>query len=362
MSGKNNNRSSRVLKNIILICLELVLLAVTAGFMYVAFTTTDKVEKIKVDTDSIIVNDGIKKDIEPESGVINVAFFGVDSRDKDLGKGTRSDTIMIMSLNRETKEIKLYSLYRDTFLNLGNDSYNKCNTAYAKGGPEQAINMLNMNLDLDITQYVTVGFAGLIEAIDALGGIDVNVKEEEIIHLNNYQISMSGESEDGINFTAVAGKDYIPVTEPGMQTLNGLQATAYCRIRYVGDDYQRAERQRSVLISMLIKAKTASVMTLKDVVNAVLPNIQTNLDIGEFLPLLSTVPSYNVVTSEGLPYASNRTTAVVGAKGDCIVPLSLEDNVRMLHDSMYGEEGYEPSDAVKEYSEAIKETTNPYLK
>ncbi|MEI3211165.1 MAG: LCP family protein [Lachnospiraceae bacterium] len=153
-------------------------------------------------------------------GYRNIALFGVDSREGQLDKKTRSDTIMIASINQDTGERKLASVYRDTYLNLGNDSYNKCNAAYAKGGPEQAINMLNMNLDMNITDFVTVGFAGLTDTIDALGGIQIDVHANEIQHLNNYQISMVGTTKDGETFTATAGTDYIPVTSAGLQTLN----------------------------------------------------------------------------------------------------------------------------------------------
>lgn len=106
---------------------------------------------------------------EVMQGYRNIALFGVDSQEGSLGKGTRSDTIIIASINQDTGDVKLVSVFRDTYLNLGNDNYNKCNAAYAKGGPEQAIMMLNKNLDMNITDYVTVGFDGLIEVIDALG-------------------------------------------------------------------------------------------------------------------------------------------------------------------------------------------------
>lgn len=125
------------------------------------------------------------------SGYRNVALFGVDARDKSLGKGNRTDTIIVASINETTKEVKLVSVYRDTYLNIGNDSYNKANSAYAKGGPLQAINMLNMNLDLNITDYVTVGWAGVADTIDALGGVEIDVDESEINHLNNYQVETS---------------------------------------------------------------------------------------------------------------------------------------------------------------------------
>ena len=129
----------------------------------------------------------------------------MDARDGQLGRGTRSDTIIIASINLDTQEIKLVSVFRDTYLNLSNDTYNKCNAAYAQGGPEQAISMLNMNLDLDITDYVTVGFGGLIDSIDALGGIEMEIQDAEISHLNNYQLTMAEE----------LGVDYTPIEHSG---------------------------------------------------------------------------------------------------------------------------------------------------
>ena len=293
-----------------------------------------------------------QEEVKVSKGYRNIALFGVDARDGDLGKGTRSDTIMIASINMDTHEIKLVSVYRDTYLNLGNDSYNKCNGAYAKGGPEQAITMLNMNLDMDITDYVTVGFSGLIEAIDALGGIEIEVTEAEINHLNNYQLCMAEEM----------GVDYIPVTETGKQTLNGMQATAYCRIRYTkGDDFKRAERQRDVLGAMILKSKDASLSSLKDAVTAVLPSINTSLSVNEIISVLGTVAEYNVVTSEGFPFEKERAPVTVGSKGACIVPTTLEENVIMLHELLYTDESYTPSKQVKELSEEIALQTNEYV-
>ena len=251
--------------------------------MYVTLRTTSEVKKDNLNEKEIAVNEQIKqnfqettseetKEEEPSkyTGIFNIAFFGVDSRDENLGKGNRSDTIMICSVNMDSHEVRLVSIYRDTYLNIGNDTYKKCNSAYAFGGPQQALGMINMNTDLYITDYVTVGFEGLTKAVDALGGIEIDVTEAEIKHLNNYQISMVGTTTDGEHFTATAGTDYIPVTTAGRQVLNGLQTTAYCRIRHVGDDFARAERQRNVLIAMMEKAKGASLGSLTDAVNAVL--------------------------------------------------------------------------------------------
>ena len=192
-----------------------------------------------------VVSRSIARDI---GGYTNIALFGVDSREKELEKSTRSDTMIIASINNQTGEVKMVSVYRDTYLDVGNGVFTKCNAAYAKGGPEQAIAMLNSNLDLNITDFVTVGFGGLTQVINDVGGITLDIQPEEIRPLNDYQISMVGTSSDGIHFTAQEGKDYTPITQAGEQLCNGLQATAYCRIRYTaGNDFRRTQRQRTVI-------------------------------------------------------------------------------------------------------------------
>lgn len=344
-----------------LLIIEALVLMIAIGVLYVITAATNEIERTAIDEDNIIINEEVvetKKEKEEEKveevkkGYRNIALFGVDARDGELGRGTRSDTIIIASINQDTHEIKLVSVYRDTYLNLGNDTYNKCNGAYAKGGPEQAITMLNMNLDLDITDYVTVGFSGLIDAIDCLGGIEIEITEAEINHLNNYQLCMSEEM----------GVDYIPVTEPGVQTLNGMQATAYCRIRYTkGDDFRRAERQRDVLGAMMIKAKGASLTTLRDVVTAVLPSVNTSLNVNEIISVLGTVAEYNVVTSDGFPFQNKRANVTLGSKGDCIIPTTLDENVSMLHELLYGNPSYIPSKQVMELSEEIARQADEFM-
>ncbi|MDD6810328.1 MAG: LCP family protein [Lachnospiraceae bacterium] len=338
-----------------LLVLEFLVLCIAIGVLYVVVKTTSEIERTDIDSDTITINEEVVETMEEEQeelGYRNIALFGVDARDGELGKGTRSDSIIIASINLDTHEIKLVSVYRDTYLNLSNDSYNKCNSAYAQGGPEQAINMLNKNLDLNITDYATIGFSGLIEAIDVLGGIEMEITQAEINHLNNYQLCMAEE----------LGVDYVPVTKAGKQTLNGMQATAYCRIRYTkGDDFRRAERQRDVLGAMMIKAKTASLSTLNEVVAAVLPCINTSLNVNEIISVLGTVADYNVVTSEGFPFEENRAGATVGSKGSCIIPTTLEDNVITLHKILYDEEDYVPSREVINISQEIASQTDEYL-
>lgn len=347
-----------------LLIVEVFVLLVAIGVMYVVVMMTGEVNRKDIDEGNIRINEeivqkkpiGVKKaetkEKEQAKGCRNIALFGVDARDGELGKGSRSDTIMIASINQDTQEIRLISVFRDTYLNLGNDTYNKCNTAYAQGGPEQAINMLNRNLDLDITDYVTIGFSGLIDAVNVLGGIEMEVTESEITHLNNYQLCMAEEM----------GVDYTPVEHSGRQVLNGMQATAYCRIRYTkGDDFRRAQRQREVLAAMMEKARGASVGTLTDMVNAVLPQVETSLNVNEVFSVLGSAAGYKVTESDGFPFEGGRAGTNVGSKGSCVIPTDLEENVRQLHETLYPEESYEPSAEVKRISGEIQEQTGEYM-
>ncbi len=334
------------------------MLVAAVVILYVVVTATDEVERRPIDKGRIIINKEVKQtqkkkkeEQKVSKGYHNIALFGVDARDGQLGRGTRSDTIIIASINLDTQEIKLVSVFRDTYLNLSNDSYNKCNAAYAQGGPEQAISMLNMNLDLDITDYVTVGFGGLIDSIDALGGIEMEIQDAEISHLNNYQLTMAEE----------LGVDYTPVEHSGKQLLNGMQATAYCRIRYTkGDDFRRAERQRDVLTAMVEKAKEASVSSLKEMVTAILPEVETSLGVNDIVSVLGTVAGYNVVASDGFPFEDGRVGATVGSKGSCVIPVDLTDNVTALHELLYPGTEYQPSQQVHSISLEIAALTMEY--
>lgn len=370
------------------------LLLIAAVFILLWVTRATKMQKVNLDQSQIAVNDrtsstseegpgeetmvrdgeseGDVMSTEPEasaeptvdkeaisqelydrySGLFNIAFFGVDSREGELGKGTRSDSIMICSIDMQTHEVKLISVFRDTYLNLGNDSYNKCNSAYALGGPEQALSMINMNTDLYITDYITVGFRGLIDAVDSLGGVDIELTDEEVTYLNDYAMMMSQELDI----------PYTPVATSGKQTLNGLQATAYCRIRYTaGSDFKRAERQRDVLTAMLEKAKTVSFSQLSDAVAAIMPNVSTSLSVDDFIKMISVASDYEVTVSDGFPFEGMRNGGTIGQKGSCVVPTDLSKNVRHLHELLFEDDAYEPSDSVKKYSQKIKSDTDEFL-
>ncbi len=326
---------------------------IMAAVLY-AVLKVEKVGKVELNEEKLVINEEVKERAETTKmkGYRNIALFGVDSTTGALAKNTRSDTIMIASINLDTGECKLVSVYRDTYLNLSNDTYNKCNAAYMKGGPEMAINMLNMNLDMNITDFITVGFAGLADTIDALGGVMIDVDEAEINHLNSYQFTMAEDLK----------RPYKEVTSTGYQQLTGLQATAYCRIRYTaGDDFKRTERQREVLMAMADKAKTASAATLNQIATDVFNEIYTSLDLTEIVELLGSVNDYKIVDQAGFPYEEYRTTGTIGSKGSCVIPVDLKESVEWLHKFLFDED-YTASSEVQSYSDKIKSDTSPYLK
>lgn len=351
MSARERAKKKR--NKILLFIVEIFILLIMVVVLY-GVLKGEKVGKVDLNEDEIVINEEVKEREETTNmkGYRNIALFGVDSTTGALTKNTRSDTIMIASINLDTGDCKLVSVYRDTYLNLSNDTYNKCNSAYAKGGPEMAINMLNMNLDMNITDFVTVGFAGLTDTIDALGGIMIDVDEAEIHHLNSYQFTMAEDLK----------RTYKEVTQTGYQKLNGLQATAYCRIRYTaGDDFKRAERQREVLMAVAEEAKKASPATLNEIANNVFNEIYTSLDLSEILELLGDISKYNIVDQAGFPDEQYRATGTIGSKGSCVIPVDLTQNVEWLHEFLFDED-YSASTEVQTYSDKIKSDTGSYIK
>lgn len=277
---------------------------------------------------------------------VNYALFGVDSRDGNLGKGARSDSIMVLSLDETNNKARLVSVYRDTYLPVTSGSYNKANSAYAYGGPEKAVEMLEQNLDIEIEDYVSVDFSALADSIDALGGVTLDITEDEIRYLNEYEEIMARQQK----------RKYVPVEKAGVQKLNGLQATAYCRIRYTtGDDYKRTERQRTVLSQLGEEVKDATVIELLRMASSIFPKVNTSLTMSETLSLLGSAADYDLVGSDGLPQKEYRREMNLGSAGSVVVPATLEDNVRWLHKWMFGDSLYEPSDTVLEASSAISQ-------
>ncbi|MBQ2801123.1 MAG: LCP family protein [Lachnospiraceae bacterium] len=299
-----------------------------------------------ISTDVNKENLAVNEELENED-FWNIALFGVDSRTGVLGKGTLSDCIIVCSINKNTKEVKLVSVYRDTYLNIGNDTYNKANSAYSSGGPEQAIKMLNTNLDLDITNFATVDFSALVSVVDAIGGVTIDLTEEEITHLNNYQVETSKVTNGKIENVSGAGE----------HLLNGIQTVSYCRIRYTaGDDFKRSERQRQVIGLIIEKAKTMSPTVLTKIVEEAFPKCATNIELNELLSLVKDISSYKIVDTTGFPF--DKKNDILGSRGDCVIPIGLEQNVVQLHEYLFGtEEEYTPSASLTAISSKIVNDT-----
>ncbi len=366
---KTKNAVARTRRKMVVFVIEVIIILGMIGVLYYVMKhtqTTDDEGPIYADVGDLSPSDiGISDSVLRATdggameGYTNIALFGVDalsSKGSDLLKGYRSDTIMIASINNATGEVTLVSVYRDTYLNLGNDSYNKCNAAYAKGGATQAVTMLNANLDLNITNWVTVSYKALATAIDDLGGIMINVESNEIDHLNNYQIAVAqaiGMPEDSIT----------PVRETGYQLLNGMQAASYCRIRYTdGNDFKRTERQREVLEAILKEAQTRDAATLTNIFTDVMNYTYTSFDEKTFLDMILNVKDYRIVKDGGFPSTDMMAGANLKAYGDCVIPISLEGNVIWLHEYLFNDRNYVPSDQVKAFSAYIQSETENYIR
>ena len=356
--AKKNKSVRRRRKRRVLFGIELFVLLILVGGLFIYAKVNEKMNKLDLDNNSeeaskVEVNEDVigSKTLK---GFTNIALFGVDNREENVKSG-QSDTTIIASINNDTKEVKLVSLYRDTYLNIGNDVYTRCNAAYNTGGPTQAMSMINTNLDLNITNYVAVNFKALATAIDCLGGLDVEMTYVEIKNMNDYCVETS----------EVTGMDYEPIEMPeypgddkqeseilGSFHLNGVQATSYCRIRYTASlDMGRTERQRRVLGMLFDKAKIAGLSSIFKIMDDVFPMVTTSLSKQDILGLIPTLIGYKFTDSTGFPQKFKFSNI----KGSIIVPTDLENNVVELHKFLYDDQDYTPSSEVVARSNKILE-------
>ncbi len=334
----------------VMFALEIIVLVVLMGGLFV-YAKLGKLNHETINEEELDVNESVTEN-QVMKGYTTIALVGIDSRDDKLKSDWNSDTMIIASINNDTKKVKLVSVYRDTYLCLGededgNNSYGLANSAYCTGGAKKMINMLNKNLDMNISDFVTVNFQAVAETVELLGGIDVEMKKEEVIHLNNYCVETS----------EVTGMDYTPLEEiEGVHHLNGVQAVAYARIRKTsGNDFRRAARQREVIYKIVEKAKNSSIATLNTVLDKIFPMIYTSLTEKEILSMGMDMLSYDIEDQTGFPfdhlYGDTVKEAMDGV--DCVLPITLESNVIKLHEFLYPEDSYVPSNEVKTYSQEI---------
>lgn len=339
LEEKRRAKKKKRRRRIGILVAEVIILSVLCVFAY-ATVKMDKLDFNFLDEDKLEVY----KDTGPYT---NIALFGLDAREgESIESGVRSDSMMIASINNETNEVKVVSIFRDTLLKQQDGTFDKANAAYSYGGSQEAIALLNRNLDLDIKNYMSVDFKALSDVIDALGGMELELTAEEVVHMNNYCVETS----------EVTGKDYERI-EPevaGTYHLNGVQATSYARIRATaGGDYKRAERQRLVIEKIVEKAQKANLKTLDKIIDVVFPQVSTSFSSKDLIGIAANALSYQLGETQGFPYSIADTDVVDGYEGSYVVPSDFDGDVKKLHEFLFNEKDYQVSDTVKEISHEI---------
>lgn len=287
--------------------------------------------------------------VEEMEGYWTIALFGVDSRNNSVGKGNNADVIIICNIDQGSGEIKLVSVFRDTYLSVSdNGLYNKINQAYFLGGPKQAVEALNRNLDLQIDDFATFNWKAVVDAVNILGGVDVELSKAEFYYINAY-------ITETVEATGVGSYQ---LKQAGLNHLDGVQAVAYARLRKMDTDFARTERQREIIDLCFQKLKKSDFAVVNNVMEAVFPQILSSVTIDDIIPAAKNLTKYTIADTMGFPAA--RSDANMGKKGACVIPQTLESNVTLLHQFLFGDENYQPSDMVKKISAKISADTGMY--
>ena len=334
---------------IAMIVAEFFALVFIFGYGFFARTMAKLQRDDSFEISEIKTNDIDVQSVETMKGYWTIAVFGVDSRDSTIKKSTNADVNIICNINRDTGEIKLVSVYRDSYLNVSdNGSYNKINQAYFLGGPEQAVSALNRNLDLHIQDYMSFNWKAVANAIDILGGVDIELSKAEFYYINSF-------ITETVKATGIGSTQ---LKSAGMNHLDGVQAVAYGRLRLMDTDYARTERQRKVIAQAFEKAKKADPQTLYKVIGAVFPQVSTSIWVDDLMSNAKNISKFHLGETTGFPQA--RGDANMGKKGSCVIPQTLESNVVKLHEFLFGVENYTPSSTVKKISAKIAADTGMY--
>lgn len=340
---KKKNKGLKIFLRVLIVIIVIILGIAIAGYSFV-HSKLSKMKTEYIDKTAIGISEEAKDSLK---GYRNIALLGIDSRADDYGTGNRSDCIIIASINEKTKEVKLLSVYRDTYVYVtenGNKKLDKITHAYSYGGAQNTLKSLNEALDLNITEYVTVNFDAVIAAVNALNGVEIDITSEELKYINDYIDATSQSS----------GVKSSHLSKAGRQTVDGVQAVAYSRIRYTaGGDYKRTERMRTVVTAMAKKAKTLNIGQLNKLADEILPRVSKNIENNDIIALIPSALSFDITESLGWPYNVKgiSTTAWYG------VPVTLESNVIRLHKELFGQEDYKVSETVKEMNDAIIKKT-----
>ncbi len=244
-----------------------ILVCIAVGLLAYRFTHSYQ-RADSLDPASLAIN------AKPESGVTNIALFGLDAAD---GSNRRADCLMVISIDGDNGEIKLTSLMRDSLVEIEGHGEDKLNHAYAYGGPALAISTINQTFDLDIAHYASVDFSQLANLIGAVGGVKVNVQENEVEELNRF----IGE------YCRAFGLEECLVQGHGVQMLNGIQAMSYGRIRKngTGDDWERVERQAIIMEAMFARVQDMSMTEMMELAVTGSKYVTTDLSLQQIAGL-----------------------------------------------------------------------------
>lgn len=346
----SKGRRSKIIINVFLILLIIILILFASAYLGVNIYIDSKLGKVKYENLTNNMEElGISNNNQSNemSTYRNIALLGLDSKSDTYDTGYRTDCIMIASINEKTHDVQLYSIYRDTYVQMvsnGQTKMDKINHAYYEG-VQNTLKTINTNLDLNISEYVIVNFTAVSDLVDCVGGIDIDVDSEEIKYINRYIYAVSQET----------GKSATNIKKTGNQHLNGVQAVAYCRIRYTsGWDYKRTERMREVLEKVMEKVKKSNISEINNLLDTILPEIRTNISGKEIKSFIPQILSFNIKSSFGWPYK----TVGVTLRNQFYGPAAtLESNVKKLHQEVYGQINYEVPQSVKNISQKIENET-----
>jgi len=320
------------------------IIALLIGAMNFIDTQLDKITREEINRNELNINEGVREDL---AGYRNILLLGIDARDMNSDENTRSDAMIIVSIEEETKDIRMVSIYRDTYLDLGDRvGLDKLTHAYYYGGAQQTVASINRNLDLNIEEFIVVNWKAVADAVDALGGVEIEVLDSELEELNKY-----------INETArTTGGSKDKVEKAGKQMLNGVQAVTYARIRKdsIEGDRRRNERMKILIKAAFSKMTTMGVTDLDDMTNLVLPQIKTNMTNTEMLDLMLDFPAYTMGDNSSWPYDWMDFTYNGVWYGP---PVTLNSNVTQLHEEYFGQKNYEPTQTVQDISYEISART-----
>ena len=269
-----------------------------------------------------------KREPFKEAGVKNILLIGNDSRNAD--EGGRSDAMILVSISSRTNSIHLTSLLRDIYVDIPGHDGNRLNAAYAYGGPELLMETLEENFDIEVNRYMLVNFQAFANLVDAVGGVDLELSNEEVQYVNGYLVEynqLEGRAE---------GTDYLDSSLSGKIHLNGPQALAYCRNRYIGSDFARTERQRKVVAAAVKNAPFALVTNGSELIEGVMSNITTNLTKNELSGLMMQAPmmiTYDIV-SGSIPLEGTYSNANI--RGMAVLEVDFEANKQYIQEEIYG--------------------------